>query len=415
MAQQNEQYSVLYKVSVNVSVNNQTYNIPTSSIISIAMIHQYDTLSFPIIRIKLETDLSILQNLLEYPDDITILGSLQANMYRIDHTDENIQINVVNGATNIPFTLKAYIENKNMPTSKMDQYDNGIQRDDSLNVNQKIRYEIYGYNQELIYKLKRLVPSVYHNISIQGVMEDMLQRQGIYHYNITTIDQQTKFDQVLIPNMDIIQAFSYFDHYYGLYTTGGQIYGDINQLFITSSSTNVHNGSVIGIQVETYKSNSDMGGYQKQGSDYMMHVLAGNVSILTESDIERILQADAINAVNVNTDDVQYSSLQSIYTNSTLSGKEGTPNILHKHTNPYVASTQAARIKEKTTQIDLSCTGIDIGNININSRINLIYNTAIRGRDVSGMYRISYANHVLQLLDGELFCSTSTFKLCKNN
>jgi hypothetical protein len=59
--------------------------------------------------------------------------------------------------------------------------------------------------------------------------------------------------------------------------------------------------------------------------------------------------------------------------------------------------------------------GCQLGNLFVDTRINLIFNTAIRGRNMSGMYRMCYANHILTQMNGELFVSTYTFRLCKNN
>ena len=408
------QYSVLYRVSLIANVNGSTYTIPTSDIISISMLHNYDALTFPICRFKLESDISLIRNILEYPDNIELVCSLDANVYEMD--TNNNKLNVVNGAKNISLTLKGYAENKNIPTSTMDQYDEGVLKTGDLNVNRKVPYELYGYNQSFIYGLKRLSEAVYHNITVQDVITDALSRQSIHNTKIQCIEQQTKFDQIIIPNLDIIQMIAYFDSYYGLYNTGGQLYGDLdNVLYLTSSDTAMTNNNVVGIRIEDYKSNSDMGGLRKYGSGYMPHVLYSNVSILTETDIERVLNSDSLNAVNVNTDEVLNASLKKIYTNSVLTGKDQTPNILHKHVNPFVATMNAARVLEKTTQVDLSCTGMDIGTLHVDTRINLMFDTAIRGTNMSGMYRMSYANHVLQLLDGELFTSTSTFRLCKNN
>lgn len=410
------QYSVLYRVSLVLNVNGTTHTIPTSNIISISILNNYDTMTFPICRFKLECDLNLIQTILDYPDSISILCNLDANIYRM--TDNADKLDVVNGAKNISLSLKGYVENKNTPTNVMDQYDDGVLRTDDLYVNNKIPFEIYGYHDTFIYGLKRLSESVYHNIAIQNVIEDMLQRQNINSTSIQVIEQQRMFDQVLIPNLNIIQAIAYFDQYYGLYSTGGMLYGDLdNRLYLTSSSTSVTNHNMVGIRVEDYKSNSDMGGLKEySGGNYMMHVVSANVSVLTESDIARVMNADAINAVNINDEEVQSESLKVLYQqSSTTNGIEQIPKILHKHVNPFVASMNAARVKEKITQVDLSCNGTDVGNLFVDTRINLIFNTAIRGRNMSGMYRMCYANHILTQMNGELFVATSTFRLCKNN
>ena len=53
------QYAVLYKINLALSVN-EVININTSDIVSITMIHNYDTATYPIIRIRLYSNKSFL-------------------------------------------------------------------------------------------------------------------------------------------------------------------------------------------------------------------------------------------------------------------------------------------------------------------------------------------------------------------
>ena len=49
------------------------------------------------------------------------------------------------------FQLKMYIENKNIPSSKMDNYIDGEKKDDFLNNDIKVPIEVYGYNEKIYY------------------------------------------------------------------------------------------------------------------------------------------------------------------------------------------------------------------------------------------------------------------------
>ena len=59
MAIQSDKYSVLYKIRLNFIVNNEVLEMSSSDIVSIAYICNYDTMTHPIIRARLYTDLSI--------------------------------------------------------------------------------------------------------------------------------------------------------------------------------------------------------------------------------------------------------------------------------------------------------------------------------------------------------------------
>ena len=407
-------YQVMYDVTLALSVNGEVYSVNPSDIVSISMIHNYDTMTYPIVRIHLYCDLTLIQNIAEYPDAIEMIGNLEGNVYRL--SDEQEKPTIVSGAKNLSFNMKVYIENKNMPTSIMDQYREGKKITTDLQEQPKVTMELYGYHQSLIYYMKRQTQSIYQNMSLTSIVEDMLRRGNVLQYHIDPFNQQSRFTQVLIPNLNMMQAFTYFDMYYGLYEKGCHVYGDLDQLYLTNASSD-HYGNIIPIRVAESSSDSDMIGLQKyDNTTYEMKVRFNNVSVLSESDIERLLQAQQIGVVNVNTNEIQSASLTELYTYKTneIFGQDNIPNILHKYVNPFIATTNAARIKEKITRVDVSAVGFDIGRMHVNTRYNLLFDTAIRGYNIRGLYRPSFVNHVITNQDNNLFVAQTTMQLCKN-
>jgi len=407
-------YQTLYTVNLVLSVHGTNYQINQSEIVSISFMHNYDTHIFPIIRIRLQSDLELLQNITEYPDEIEMVGNLYGNIYLLE--DDQSKPTIVNGAHNIQFNMKVYIENKNMPTSTMDQYRDGVKITSDLNQTPKVPIELYGYHQSLVYYMRRQTKSIYKNMGLESIINDLFQRGNVMHYYKDPLNQQACFDQVLIPNLNLLQTLAYFDTYYGLYEKGAQIYGDIDQLYLTNTDSNLYQ-NIIPIRVLSSLSDSDMAGLKKySNNEYWMTILFNNISILSESDIERLMQAENIGAVNVNTNEIQSASLKELYQYKTneIYGNENIPNILHKHMNPFIATSNAARIKEKITKVDMSIIGADIGDMHINTRYNLMFDTTIRGANIGGLYRPKFVNHLLTNQGNDLYVAQSTMQLCKN-
>lgn len=407
-------YQVLYQVSLALSVNGTNYTVNQSDIVSIAFMHNYDTMTFPIIRIRLQSDLALLQNILEYPDEIEIVGTLNGNVYLL--ADDQSKPTVVNGATNIQFQMKGYIEYKNMPTSVMNQYRDGKKITTDLNQQSKIPIELYGYNQSMVYYMKRLTQSIYKNMGMTSIIEDMLSRGHITKYKMDPLNQQSCFDQVLVPNLNLLQALVYFDTYYGLYEKGCHVYGDIDQMYLSNADSEIY-GNIVPIRVMAATNQSDMVGLKKyDNTTYQMTVMFNNVSVMSESDIERLMASENIGAINVNTSEIQSASLKELYQYKTnaIFGSDSIPNILHKHQNPFIASSNAARIKEKITKVDVAAGGFDIGAMHVNTRYNLTFDSTIRGDGIGGLYRASFVNHVLYNNGDGLLGSQTTMQLCKN-
>ena len=407
-------YQTLYQVNLVLSVNGINYQVSHSDVVSISFMHNYDTMTFPIIRVRLQSDLALLQNILEYPDEIEIVGTLNGNIYLLQ--DDQSKPTIVSGAHNINFQMKGYIEHKNMPTSVMDQYRDGKRITTDMNQQSKIPIELYGYNQSLVYYMKRLTQSIYKNMGMESIIEDMFSRGNITKYQMDPLNQQTCFDQVLIPNLNLLQALVYFDTYYGLYEKGCHVYGDLDQLYVSNASSEIY-GNIVPIRVMSSRNESDMVGLKKYDNEtYQMSVMFNNVSVLSESDIQRLMAAENIGAVNVNTNEIQSASLKELYEYKTneIFGEQSIPHILHKHLNPFIATSNAARIKEKITKIDLSAGGFDIGAMHVNTRYNILFDSTIRGDGIRGLYRPNFVNHVLSNNGNDLLTSQTTMQLCKN-
>ena len=432
VASTNNKYSVLYKIGMNIKTNNNAnvFRIPTADIVSISIIHNYDTATFPIIRVRLYTDLTTMENLTQYPDQIYVDVNMNGNVYLMND-DKKSPIPVA-AASNLSFTLKGYIENKNTPTSVMDQYDHGIKKKSDLNTVRKVPIEVYCYDDELIHFMRRKTSSIFKNMSITSVIESIFRKQGIVDFELEPLQNQDKYKQILIPNLDINETLSFFDTNYGLYIKGAQVYGDTDKMYICNSESD--NGTkALPIYVESYKSGSDMGGMKTQGNIYQMNTKATNISVISETDIEKVLNSENVTAINVNSLAVEAVSMVKLFPDTLKDStkrissesdtgkyikiardKITTPDILHKSINNHIAETYNARISERITKVDVSGVGFDIGKMKINSRYNLIFESPIRGMSVNQMYRATTVSHVISNLDSDLFIAQTVMNLCSN-
>lgn len=424
----NDKYSVLYTISLVVVLNRDTYiTIPSADIVSIAFVHNYDVKTYPIIRVRLYTDLENVLRMLEFPDSIYVRVSMNGGVYMLNDNNEETLPTMVAGATPISFELKGYIENKNTPSSIMDQYPDGIKKTSDLNDNVKSPIEIYCYDEQMVHNMQQRAQSIYKNMTLTSVLQDILIRSNVRNYEIDPLNNQTKYEQILIPNLSVTEAVSFFDIKYGMYYKGGQMYGDVDKMYICNS--NVNNGTIpVPIYVRSAKSNDNTSGLRKMNGvhNYQMAVNAPNVSVITETDVERVMNSPEMGAINLNDMGVTIEELKKLFSSemdrSTARKSSGgislkaidTPQILHKDNSDYILPAFIARLDEKITKIDLSGSGFDIGSMHMNTRYNIIFESPIRGIDINSAYRASYVTHTISNLSGSLFTSQTTMRLCSN-
>lgn len=409
-------YVTMYTPSLNLLVNNETINLSNSEIVSISFIHNYDTASYPIIRLRIYADLTKIQQICENPDSILVRGCLNGGIYKMNQNTEN-ESTLVKAVKSINISLKAYIEMKNIPSSTYDQYEDGKKKESDLNVNVKSPLELYCYNEQLVHYMKKRANSIYKDTSIGTVLHDILQQANVYNAEIDPITNPKKYNQVLIPNMNIIQSISFIDHYYGLYKKGGMMYGDLDKLYI--ANTDVYNGTTpVPIYVESYKNNNDSSGMTRINNDYQFYIMAPNVSIRSESDIERVLHGPKLASINLmdmnDIDIVELTNLFEEIKSLSLSENIEVPNLLHKTQNKYIGTSYVARLDERITKVDISGTGFDIMRITPKTRFNLIFASPIRGIKIDKQYRATFVCHVLTSTDSGKFIAQTTMNLCTN-
>ena len=409
-----DKYVALYKPNISIVLPNETLSISESDIVTISFIHNYDTMTYPIIRLRLYSDISVIQTICDTPDDIEVRGVLLGMVYKMNNEKKSPV--PVQGIPEISFRMKGYIERKNIPTSKFDQYEFGIKKTTDMNSNVKVPIEIYCYNDNLVHLMKQKAPSIYKNMSITSIIEDILTRNSVYEYSIDPLTNQEKYQQVLIPNLNILESLGFFDKQYGMYRKGAQVYGEIDKLYICNSDV-VNGTNPLPIYVENSKDNSDMSGLKEINKRYQMTTMAGNVSVKTETDIERVLNGHYLADVNLSTMHANTEELVELFKSTSEYAKLKnieTPDILHKSMNDYVSASYVARLNENITEVDISGAGFNIGVMRVNTRYNLIFATPIRGLNVNKIYRASYACHVLSNLDSNLFIAQTTMNLRTN-
>lgn len=428
-----KRYSTLYKVSCRLSVLDGSVRkgvqVSNSDIVSISIMHEYDTNTFPIIRLRLYTDLTTMELLNQAPDTINVDMALNGNIYEM--ADEDMKQSVAVGpATNMTISMDGYIEYKNTPTSVFDQYDQGIKKASDLNVEKKVPIDVYCYNKQAVQLFQTKAPGIFKNMTIHDIIKYLI---GNLKLDIDPVVNNIEYSQVLLPNLSVSESLSFFDRVYGMYPKGAQVYSDIDKIYV--ANTDCQNSTTpLAIHVDSYKNNDDNGGMRKVGSQYQMSTKAQNVSVVSETDLERVLNSYFITSTNVNTKESQTTPLIDLYSElsdykalrlsvaqikqdkrfNSMLDSVSTPNILHKSYNDYLSEMYAARVYERITRMDISGVGFDIGKMNIRTRYNVCFDSPIRGFKTNKFYRAAKIVHVLTNLSSNLFVAQTTMTICTN-
>lgn len=412
-------YSTLCEFRISLCNNISTPIILSADdVVSISIQQDYDTSLFPMIRVRLYTDITTLTYINENPKNLDITMSNTGMIYELNQDGTRSNKAICGGNIKIyeNIRLRCYIDSKNSPYTKYDNYQQGIKKDDSLNTTSKVPITLYCYDDETIRNSKRKVPSIYKNTTLFEAINHMASTCDI-NLTIWPFDNNEKFDQILIPNLSFVDAIAYLDSYYGLYESGGALSTHINSgiMVLSKLDRNYNVSPPQLIRVTSYKSGDSYSGpWFNNNSLYGVMTPDTSVSIKSATDIEQTINARIFSSINVDNFNVETSTLDETFEKSTYSNIT-TPDLIHKTKNKFLTSMYKTLVEEKNTQIDISFNGVyidDFGLYNSYDRFSLSFDNAPRGIDINRFYRPRKITHVFTNVGSGLFSGQTTLQLC---
>lgn len=397
--------------------------ISKDDVVSISIQQDFNNNIFPMFRIRLYTDITTLTYINENPKNLDMTISATRDICEINQEDKTFGRTLETSAFGIYQNkkLRCYIESKNTPYSEYDNYQQGIKKDDSLNTTSKVPITLYCYDEEAIRNIKRKVTSIFKNTTLMEVINYMANECDL-KCTAASLDNNEKFDQILIPNLSFVDAISYLDSYYGLYKSGAMLTTDAGSghmmLGPLSRDVQLIHNNTINIRVTSYKAGNTFSGlYYNSNLTGELSCTAITtdtaVSIKSATDIEQTVNPKIFSAINVEDFGVESSELKETFKRS-YSSNITAPSLIHKTKNNFLTSMYKTLVEEKNTQIDVS---MDLAYIrpvlyHAFNRFTFTFDNLPRGIDIDRVYRPMQVTDVFTNIGSGKFTGKTTISLC---
>ena len=132
------------------------------------------------------------------------------------------------------------------------------------------------------------------------------------------------------------------------------------------------------------------------------------------TDIEQTINSKVFSSINANDFNVESSSLNETYENSTYSNIT-VPTLIHKTKNKFLTSMYKTLVEEKNTQIDVSVNGVYVPIWRLFSsydRFVLSFDNTPRAININRVYRPMQVTDVFTNIGSGLFSGQTTIQLC---
>ena len=228
-------------------------------------------------------------------------------------------------------------------------------------------------------------------------------------------DNTTVYDELIIPPMSLLKAFSFIDTYYGLYKTGSLIYFGLDTNYIIP-----YNGKCTAYKVNELQNTNiiipkSMSASQagtlcsiKKYNDRKSNYIVGDYKTIN-------IENQSISNNYINANDLQsvdsYSGESTKVDSNAKSKKENFIKVHEDKTeNKFIASTYAAQTNAKSVIISVRLQDYDIFAISPNKKFNMIFEDSKYTSKYNGEYILSGAVHTF-INEGASFALSSVLVL----
>lgn len=254
-------------------------------------------------------------------------------------------------------------------------------------------FDVYLYNTSLLNSSTTNINEVLSSSSINSAVGYVLTQSKHKNVVLSPIENDKKWDDIILPINSAYKQLVYLDQYYGLYKTGASIYYDVDALYIVNT-----NGTPEAVRKNEYpetniiitqRTNSTPGNgmvRKQEQTCYYINVPEENVSASKPSDALDATNGESVQVITM--DDVNVSNVRN--------DKNAYTAYDYSTGNPYGGEIIQARKNENKSVIYITGDNLDMNAFTINKEFHLIYeDTGKEERYGKGIYRLAFAHHYL--------------------
>lgn len=280
-------------------------------------------------------------------------------------------------------------------------------------------FDVYLYDAGNLRRGKKTVNRVFTSATLQNIIGELCTEVGQNKVYLSPIENKKTFSNFCVPPLKFETALAYLDLYYGFYSSGAQIYFDVDTLYIINA-----NGKVTAHAKEEWvettflvtSRNLSMPGngmvVKPEQKIYYLSISEENIAPQDPSLVTSATDGSVAKVITTESGSVDTASGGTDSIGSAQSVK-----FVHGTNNPYWPSMIKCRMAENQCIEKITIENADVRAFGLNKTFKLVFEEPDKQKKFGGnRYRIAYANHVFRIESDQYMICTSqvALKACSN-
>lgn len=400
-----KKYLCRYKIPMMIFMLKDTkLEMDPSNIISVEKIDDYEQNIRSILKIKLRIDIHKKFWLLKNKREIRC-------KFELDKfgMDTEVEKNIIGESIiwNNEFAVYFSDEDESLDIKTLESRDKMNKTNQSNDKLSKEDYfesenilDIYLFEPKLLEASNKTYNEVFSNSILQNVIARMLTATKHRKVLMSKLENDTQYNELLIPANPLYKCLIYLDQYYGFYKKGAIIYYDIDTLYIINP-----NGKVTAKQKNEFPQVNFMidrtdeaypgNGMTKKEKEKKYYINLSELDIIPKKFSELKNESFGSKVKIVLIDDIKIKEKQAKQSVSTNSNE--VIKYISADNSKFTDSIIAARMEENECIMYISAENLDLSIFTPNKEFRLIFTETEKqqkyGKD---RYRLAYAYHFIQ-------------------
>lgn len=213
-------------------------SIPVERVKGIQIIEEYEQNVFPIFKLTLVLEPSVYYKILKNKEGVEFTVRVDRFSQRLGSDSQSNRRPYINGRFQLIMNDNTEdLQYSQKLTANASSYSSSIASDvnDLQKVDNTVDFFLYKTDSVDGTKSKN-TNVILKDATVTDAMSYLATRAGLKDVLMTTPQNQTKYEQILIPPCTTLKAFQYLDTYYGMYKSGTMTYFGLDRTYILQYS-----------------------------------------------------------------------------------------------------------------------------------------------------------------------------------
>lgn len=220
---------LIYRYTVNelyILFSDGAYKLENERLNSLSILDRYMENLYPIMKIDLALEESVYNRIISEKDDLKIKLNVRKYYRKNSETEKSFESNYINDT----FQL---ILDDSINTVDVNAHNLEYPEGDTGEMNSvQVAMELFLFKGDMIKANSKMVNAVLKEASVSAAIGYILTKSQVSNLLMTRPDNQTIYEELKLPPLNIAKELAFVDSYYGLYNTGSIIYFGLDRGYI---------------------------------------------------------------------------------------------------------------------------------------------------------------------------------------